>query len=154
MNLVLLVSLLALSLGQTPAPAAPPPSLTQNRDVLQAVAALTTLPAAEIGKLPATSAIEHDTEVARNDALIIVVTIQNCEKDAAGSCRASADVATYKPDGSVHSETKNVSLTGGRGTAALKLAADDVTGLYRIVATVRDPNARRVAVTERIFGVK
>ncbi len=60
----------------------------------------------------------------------------------------------HKPDGTVHSEMKNIALTHGRGTATLKLAPTDVTGVYKVEATVRDPVARRVAKAERLFGVK
>ncbi len=127
------------------------PSLSQKREVLRAEVAITTLPAAEIA---AAKAIDHDTEVARSEPITVVVTIQGCQPDARGACNASADVEAQKPDGSVHSEMKNITLNSGRGTAALTLAAGDVTGVYKVVATVRDLNARRFARTERLFGVK
>lgn len=129
-------------------------SLSRKHDVLQAEAAISTMPAADLKALPATTPIEHDSEVSRSDAVTVIVSIHGCQTAAAGLCRASADVVAYKPDGSVHSEMKNVSLPGGRGTAALRLLPTDVTGVYKIVATVRDPAARRVAKTERLFGVK
>ena len=84
----------------------------------------------------------------------MVVTIDACEKGAQGACDASADLAVYAPDGSKHSEVKNLSLKSRRATAPLKLVDSDATGLYTVVATVRDPVARRVGKAERIFGVK
>ena len=36
----------------------------------------------------------------------------------------------------------------------LALTPTDVTGVYTVIATVRDPEARRVARSERLFGVK
>ena len=60
----------------------------------------------------------------------------------------------YKPDGTVHSELKNINLSTHRGSAILKLSMDDVTGIYKVVATVRDLQAQRFAKTERLFGVK
>jgi hypothetical protein len=161
--MTILAPILALSLGvaQTPAPQTPPPgtpppaqSLSAKREVLQAVVAITTLPAAEVKAIPAAKAIEHDSEVARSEAVTVVVTIQGCQADATGVCNATADVVAYKPDGSVHSEMKAITLAAGRGTAALKLAPADVTGVYKVVATVRDLNARRFGKTERLFGVK
>jgi hypothetical protein len=125
-----------------------------QRDVLKAEIAVARQTAAEIEKTPLTQAVEHDTEVARGDTLTVVVNAQGCEKDAKGLCNISADVVAYKPDGGVHSEIKALSLNRGRATAPLTFAAADGTGLYRVVATVRDLNARRFAKVERIFGVK
>jgi hypothetical protein len=125
-----------------------------QRDVLKAEIAIATQPASEIEKLPLMHAIEHDTEVARGEALTIVVSAQGCEKDARGACNISADVVTLRPDGSEYATVKALPLGGGRATAPLTFAAADVTGLYRVVATVRDLNARRFAKVERIFGVK
>jgi hypothetical protein len=109
---------------------------------------------AELSTIPLTTEIDHDSEVARDETVTVVVTLQGCQPDAAGTCRATADIVTQKPDGTVHSERKNVPLTGGRGTAALALTPTDATGVYTVIATVRDPEARRVARSERLFGVK
>jgi hypothetical protein len=128
------------------------PTLSQKRESLQPVVLVTTRPAAEVAKEPST--LEHDTEVARGEAVTVVLTIPACEKGANGVCNASADLVTYRPDGTVHSEVKNMSLNDRRVTAPLKLNQNDATGLYRVVATVRDLNARRFASAERIFGVK
>lgn len=128
------------------------PTLSQKRESLQPVVLITTLPSDDVAKRAET--LEHDTEVARNEAITIVLTIPACEKGANGACNASADLVTYKPDGTVHSEVKNVSLNERRVTAPLKLTPNDATGLYKVVATVRDLNARRFASAERIFGVK
>ena len=49
---------------------------------------------------------------------------------------------------------RNVSLNSLRTTAPLKLSASDQTGLYKIVATVRDLNASRFGTAERVFSVK
>jgi hypothetical protein len=125
-----------------------------QRDVLKSEIAIATADAREIQKLPITHVIEHDTEVARGESLTIVVTAQGCEKDATGACSIAADVVTLRPDGSTHSEVKSLSLASGRATAPLGFAPDDTTGLYRVVATVRDLNARRFAKVERILGVK
>ncbi len=162
MNTVIIVAALMVGLGQTPLPTYPRPSptyptpqaLSQKRDSLQAEVAITTLAAADLKSLPRDKAIEHDSEVSRSETITVVVDIQACQSDAAGACNASADVIAYKPDGSIHSEMKNVSLATRRGTVVLGLVPGDVTGVYKVVATVRDLNARRVAKTERLFGVK
>lgn len=155
MTSLLTCAALGLVLVQAPAPApAAPPSLTSQREVLRSVVAITTLPGVELQAIPPAKEIEHDSEVARTEAVTVVVMIQGCQADASGACRAEADVVAYRPDGSVHSEMKAVALTGGRGTVPLKLAADDVTGVYKVVATVRDLAARRFGKTERLFGVK
>ena len=163
MKILLTIAALSLGAGQTPPPTNPKPSptypmpqqsLSAKREVLQAVVAITTLPAAEIKAVPAAKEVEHDSEVARSEAVTVVVTIQGCQADTAGACNASADVVAYKPDGSVHSEMKGITLAGGRGSAALTLTPGDVTGVYKVVATVRDLNAKRFGKTERLFGVK
>jgi len=148
-----------LWLGLMSAQAPPPPEiqlrpLSEKRDVLRAEVAATTLAVADIRKVPASQSIEHDSEVSRGEAVTLVVTVQGCQPDAAGACNASADFTTYKPDGTVHSEAKNVTIDGGRATTALTLAATDPTGIYRVLATVRDVGARRVSKVERLFGVK
>ena len=112
---------------------------------------ITTLSAAD---LTAAKTLEHDSEVARTETVTVVVIMPPCQKDPQGSCNASADIVTYTPDGKVHSEIKGVSLNAGRGTAALKLAPTDATGVYRVVAIVRDLNAKQFGTTERRFGVK
>jgi len=152
MGPITLIGVLTFALIQTTAP--PQPSLSDKRAVLRAVVAITTLPPAEVSKIAPAAEIDHDSEVARTETVRVVVSIQGCQPNAAGVCEATADVAAHRPDGSVHSEMKNIALTGGRGLATLGLKPDDVTGVYTVVATVRDPNARRVAKAERLFGVK
>ena len=151
MSSVAVVAILFLGMTQA---AAPQSSLSQKRDVLGAVVAITTLPLAEVMKSAPTAPIEHDTEVSRTETVTVVVNIQKCEPGSSGACQATADIVTRRPDGSVHSETKGLSLANGRGTTTLALKPDDVTGVYTVEATVRDPNARRFAKAERIFGVK
>jgi hypothetical protein len=122
--------------------------------VLQAEVAITKMSTADLKGLSTTQPIEHVSEVSRSDAITAVVTIQGCQADDKGGCSASADIVTYRSDGSVHTESKNVTMVGGRGTATVALAAADATGIYKVVATVRDLNARRFAKVERLFGVK
>ena len=168
----ILLLLLALAPGQVPfeplrpAKPAPKPAIakpdseteakpaTPPTAVWQSAVAIWSRPVAELSKLELTTEVDHDSEVARDDTVTVVVTLQGCQPDASGTCRATADIVTQKPDGTVHSETKGVALTGGRGTATLALTPTDVTGVYTVVATVRDPEARRVARSERLFGVK
>ena len=160
MKTLLIVIGLSLASGQPPAekpsPTYPSPqqSLTSKREVLKSVVAITTQPAADLARIPSSQEIEHDSEVARSEAVTVVVMVQGCQPDAQGTCRASADVVAYKPDGSVHSEMKDINIGSGRGTTTLKLAPTDETGVYKVVATVRDLNARRFGKTERLFGVK
>jgi hypothetical protein len=152
MTILLTLAALGLGLLQTAAPAQKPAqSLTERQAVLKSEIAITTLPAAD---LQGTKEIEHDSEVARSEAITVVVTIHGCQTDPKGACNASADVVAYKPDGSAHSEMKAINLATGRGTATLKLAPGDPTGVYRVEATVRDLTARRFGKTERRFGVK
>ena len=129
----------------------PVQGLSTRRDAAPSEVLITTLSDADI---KAAKTLEHDTEVDRTEAVTVVVIMPTCEKDLGGACNASSDIVVYAPDGKVHSEVKGVSLNAGRGTAALKLAATSVTGVYRVVATVRDLNARRFGTTERQFGVK
>lgn len=144
--------LLSLVLGLVMVPLAlSAQGLSQKREVMKSEILVTTLPAAEI---KAAKTLEHDSEVAKSEAVTVVVTLPSCEKDVRGACNASADVVAYTPDGKVHSEMKGVPLNDGRGTVALKLAPTDASGVYKVVATVRDLNARRFGTTERLFGVK
>jgi hypothetical protein len=145
--------LLAIAASLALLPATSRQSLSQSRDALKPEVLITTMTPAEIAKA-GTADLEHDTEVARSESLTIVVGIATCEKNEAGSCNASADVVAYKPDGTVHSEVKNLALGGRRATAPLQLESSDATGLYKVVATIRDLNARRFGTAERFFGVK
>ncbi|MGQ0734917.1 MAG: hypothetical protein ACT4QD_14835 [Acidobacteriota bacterium] len=156
-----LISAILVSLaGIVPAAQQPPPpvlpmvSLTDKRSVLQSEVAITTLTAEEIHRLPAVPPVDHDSEVSRTERVHVVVMVQGCEKNEQGACTATAEVVAYKPDGAVHTQLKDLSLSGGRAVASLPLAATDETGIYRVVATVRDLTARRFAQTERLFGVK
>lgn len=150
MSPVALIGVLSIALLNTSEAS----QLSDKRAVLKAVVAITTLPAADVSKIAPTAEIDHDSEVARTELVRVVVSIQGCQPNAAGVCEATADVVAYRPDGSVHSEMKNIALASGRGMATLSLKPDDVTGVYKVEATVRDPNARRFAKTERLFGVK
>jgi hypothetical protein len=150
-------SLILVALFQTPAPQ---PRLSEKSLSLHPTAQSprgggpALQPQVLITTLPSERVAEHDTEVSRSEAITMVVTIEACEKRAQGACDASADLAVYRADGSKHSEVKNLSLTSRRATAPLKLTDNDATGLYTVVATVRDPATRRVGKAERIFGVK
>jgi len=147
MNLPL-IAVLALTLLPVDAR---PQGLSTKRDAGQSEVLITTLSAADI---MAAKALEHDSEVGRNEAVTVVVIMPTCEKDPTGACNASTDIVVYAPDGKMHSEVKGVSLNAGRATTALTLAAGDATGVYHVVATVRDLNAKRFGTTERRFGVK
>jgi hypothetical protein len=131
-----------------------PQQTPEKREALKAEIAVVTLTATEVRKFPANQLIEHDPEVARGETLTIVVSVQSCDKGAVAACRVSADVVTYRPDGTIHSEWKGLSLNTGRATVPLAFVEKDATGIHRVVATVRDLNARHFAITERIFGVK
>ena len=150
----MLTLLLIGLLGSGAAQDVPVRRLSAEREVLKAVVAITTMPPSELDKIPASKEIEHDSEVSRSELVMVVVMAPGCKANAQGECNATADVVTYKPDGSVHSELKNINLASHRGSAILKLASDDVTGVYTIVATVRDLQGQHFAKTERLFGVK
>ena len=133
--------------------ASPSQTLSQKREALQPEVFVTTMTPEELARAASTG-LEHDTEVARSESITIVVTIAACEAGERGACNASADVVAYKPDGSIHTEVKNLGLNSRRATAPLPMTANDATGLYKVVATVRDLNARRFGKAERSFGVK
>ena len=152
MSILLVIG--ALALARPPAQDVPVRKLSAEREVLRAVVAITTMPPSELDKIPVSTEIEHDSEVSRSELVMVVVMAPGCKPNPQGECDATADVVTYKPDGSVHSELKNINLRSHRGSAILKLASDDVTGVYKIVATVRDLQGQHFAKTERLFGVK
>ena len=148
MNVALLaVTLAAIANSDAAQPATKPAGL-------QAEVAITTWNEGQIREQIGAKVLEHDSEVARDESVTAMVRIRGCQADATGVCRASADVTVYKPDGTVLTEVKSIDLARSHGTAAIKLSPSDVTGVYRVVATVRDLNARRFGTTERLFGVK
>lgn len=150
-----MASFLALSVAMAVVALTAQPSTLSQRGALQPAVLVTTLSGDDVAKQAAAGTLEHDTEVARSEAVTIVVTIAACEPaEGGGTCNASAAVTAYRPDGTVHHEIKNLSLNSRRATAPLPLAAGDATGLYRVVAVVRDLNGRRFGTAERIFGVK
>jgi hypothetical protein len=97
--------------------------------------------------------IEHYSEVARGTPVAAVLRTSGCQRET-GSCKVNADIVVYRPDGSVFHEAKNLDLPQGRVAVPLKVDSQAVTGVYRVVATVRDLAARRFAKVERQFGVK
>jgi hypothetical protein len=129
-------------------------TLSRKLESLQSDVLITTLGPEELRRHPSLADLEHDTEVARSESVTIVVTIATCEPSEGGSCNASADVVAYQPDGTIHTEVKNLLLNSRRATARLPLSANDPTGLYKVIATVCDLNARRLGKAERSFGVK
>jgi hypothetical protein len=116
--------------------------------------AITTATGTDLDKVLASRTIQHRSEVSRADRITVVVSIQTCQPDGDGTCRASADVVLRAPDGSVHAEMKGIDLATTRGTARLALDAGDPAGIYTLHATVRDLNARRFGRAERSFAVR
>jgi hypothetical protein len=146
---MLLAALSLAAVEQSP----PRATFAQKRAALEPDVLITTLPEAELKALTSENAMEHDSEVARTEVVSVVVSMPKCQRDAKGMCNASADVVVSKPDGSKHSDLQ-IALPSGRGTATLTLAPYDVTGVYTVVATVRDLRASRFGTAERKFGVK
>lgn len=128
--------------------------MSKKRPVMDAEVAISTQPAAKVSEQIAAKVLDHDSEISRGESVTAIIRINNCEPDAKGACNTSADLVVYRPDGSVLSQVKKIELPAGRGTVALKFAPSEITGVYKIVATVRDLNARRFGTTERLFGVK
>ncbi len=145
----LLIAVFSLVLAQGGA-------LSSQTDKLNSEVLITTLPTIELTKQVTAEkgTIEHKSEVARGGPVAAVVRTTGCMKDAAGACKVNADVVVYKPDGTVFHEAKNLDLPAGRGAVPLKFDADAPTGVYRVVATIRDLAGRRFATAERQFGVK
>ena len=133
-----------------------PGALSAQTQKLQSEVLITTLPVVDLTKqvTAENGTIEHESEVTRGEPVAAVVRTQGCEKDRAGACKVNADVVVYKPDGSVFHEVKMLDLPAGRGAVPLKVDAHAPTGVYRVVATIRDLAGRRFATVERQFGVK
>lgn len=131
-------------------------ALSSKTDKLQSEVLITILPSADLNKqiTAENGTFEHKSEVGRGGPVAAVVRVRGCEKDSAGTCKVNADVVVYKPDGSVFHEVKNLDLPAGRVAVPLKVDAQAATGVYRVVATIRDLTARRFATVERQFGVK
>jgi tetratricopeptide (TPR) repeat protein len=98
--------------------------------------------------------IDHRSEVARGGPVSAVLWTSGCQKDAAGNCNVHADLVVYAPDGSVFHEAKNLDVSQGGAAVPLKVDAGAPTGVYRVVAFVRDLTSRRFMKLERQFGVR
>src|SRR5688572_2618008 len=100
MKILITLALLGLGFSQTSPPVeTTKPTLSGRQEVLKSEIAISTLPAADLKGLTVGKPIEHDSKVARSEAVTVIVTIQGCQADAKGVCNASADVVAYKPDG-------------------------------------------------------
>lgn len=73
-----------------------------------------------------------------------------------GKCNVNVDYTIYRPDNSVYKELKLQAVENGQLAPRLNftLGAADPAGLYRVVATVRDLNARRTQRPERLFSLR
>jgi hypothetical protein len=130
-------------------------ALTGQMQRLQSEVLISTLAAEDLTREIAAEngVIEHMSEVARDGPVAAVVRTTGCQK-AGEVCKVNADVVVYAPDGSVFHDAKRLDLPKGRAAVPLKLDASAPTGVYRVVATIRDLAARRFATVERQFGVK
>jgi hypothetical protein len=151
-----LLILSAVTLSVSIATADQTGSLTSKTDEMQPEVLISILPEADLARQIAapTGAIEHKSEVSRSGPVAAVVTTKSCQKDTEGICRVNADVVVYRPDGSIHQQVKAVDLPAGRVSIALNFDAQAPSGIYRVVATIRDLAARRFGTAERKFGLK
>lgn len=148
-----LVTTLTVTLG---AQTGQPGPLSSQLPNLQSEIIITILPAAELKTqiMSEKGTFEHKSEVARGGPVAAVLVTRGCEKDAKDTCNMNADVVVYKPDGTVFHEAKNLTLPAGRAAVPLTFDAKAPTGVYNVVATIRDLTARRFGSVERKFGVK
>jgi hypothetical protein len=95
------------------------------------------------------------TEVRPGTPAFAIARVTGCMADG-GRCNVSIDYTIYRPDGFVYREVKLQPLEQGKMPPTLRftLEATDPPGLYRVVATVRDLNARRTQRPERIFSLR
>lgn len=157
MRISLVVATLAVAVAATAvAASAQTGALTSKTDKLQSEVIVSILPTADLTRqiTAEKGTIEHKSEVARGGPVAAVVRVNACQKDSAGTCKVNADVVVYKPDGSVFHEVKQLDLPAGRAAVPLTFDAQATTGVYHVVATIRDLTARRFATVERYFGVK
>jgi hypothetical protein len=157
MRIILTLITLCFALLPATSPVAaqsgPLSSATQTLDVDLSIS---TLSAAELKtRLDSpTSVFEHVSEVGRSGPVAAVLRVRGCQSSTPDSCKMNADIVTYRPDGSIMAETKNLDLPLGRGAVPLKFDAAGPSGVYRVEATVRDLATRRFAKVDRKFGVK
>lgn len=151
-------SALALTLGCLSIAAAhqgQPGALSGQTQQLQSEVLITSLATDDLAReiVAENGKIEHQSEVARGGPVAAVVRTSGCQREG-GSCKVNADVVVYRPDGSVFHEVKNLDLPQGRAAVPLNVDEQAPSGVYRVVATIRDLAARRFAKVERQFGVK
>lgn len=99
--------------------------------------------------------VDSVTELRPGTPAQVVVRVTGCLADA-GACNVNVDYTIYRPDNSVFKELKLQPVENGKTPPPLRftLAASDPAGLYRVVATIRDLNARRMQRPERIFSLR
>jgi hypothetical protein len=141
-----------------PAPTSPPAG-AQASVATSPLLAEILISASSIANLPRNigaekGSIDHRSEVARGGPVSAVVWTSGCQKDPGGSCSVQADLVVYAPDGSVFHDAKNLDVSQGGAAVALTVDARAPTGVYRVVAFVRDLASRRFTKLERQFGVK
>jgi hypothetical protein len=95
------------------------------------------------------------TELTPDTPALALVRVSGCQADA-GACRVNVDYALHRPDATVAREVKLQTVEDGVTAPPFRftLTAADPPGLYRVVATVRDMNARRIQHLERIFSLR
>jgi hypothetical protein len=153
---IALATALALALTAALSAQAGKPGALSQPDTLKSEVIITILPTADLRTqiMSDKGTFDHKSEVTRGGPVAAVIMTQGCEKDTKGACKMNADIMVYKPDGTVFHAAKNLDLPAGRGAVPLTFDASAVTGVYRVVATIRDLTARRFASVERMFGVK
>jgi len=148
---------LMLALPLTTGLAQTPPSMRQasnlQSDLIVATREDDTLRAWLEGRAGVT--LDTVTELRPDTPALAIARVSGCLADA-GRCRVNVDYTIYKPDGSVYRELKLQPVEEGKTVPSLRftLTASDPPGLYRVVATIRDLNARRTQRPERIFSLR
>lgn len=99
--------------------------------------------------------LETVTELRPDTPAVAIVRVTGCMV-VDGRCDVNVDYVVTRPDGSVYREAKLLPVDGGKVAPPLRftMSASDPPGLYRVTATIRDLNARRVQRPERIFSLR
>lgn len=99
--------------------------------------------------------LETVTEVRASETATAQARIRGCQPDARGRCALTIQYVATGPDGQTLARLPAQAVEAGAPPPALRLTFSDAnpTGLYTVVAMVRDLNAKRMVRTERIFGL-
>jgi hypothetical protein len=100
--------------------------------------------------------LETVTEFRPGQPVVAQARIAGCDPGDRQRCDVSVQYVVHGPGGTVYHQEPSRPAETGTPAPAMRFAFTDAdpAGLYRIVVTVRDLNAKRLSRVERIVGLR